>query len=329
MWGTLRTNVVWGLLQVVVTVCCTLPGLAVAAPAPLTWSTEPAAVDVKVGEVFVLRLRGTVPATAVVNAAEVAAAVTMFSVGGARDQSLTVGEHKLVDVHLLVRADRRGFYALPTPTLTLRDAAGTPVGKVAVAPEFLAIPRDAARPELLRPDRPLQPVPWRVHHAWWWAAATVVLVGLGAVWWWRYRGRAVTVIVDPDAAFAAEVAALGDPQQPLDRDRAFALSHAVRGYIERVTGVPALEQTEAELRAALEQTHHLHDRDLWLMLAAEVAALELVKFAPGSGGREPLAARLRPVLTAVNELKVRRAARSAAAKAATRAEADAKTEAQA
>jgi hypothetical protein len=158
--------------------------------------------------------------------------------------------------------------------------------------------------EEVQPIAPLATFP----RAWgpWLLAALVVLALAAALWWWlrRRRRTAPTSTLPPDEEVAVRLDALGRAlPKTTDAVKPFyvELSDALRTYLARTLGVPAREQTTAELLRALDGHEDVSDaaRD---HLASVLHLADLVKFAgvrPAVDAHETAIADAREAVAAV------------------------------
>lgn len=122
-------------------------------------------------------------------------------------------------------------------------AVTTPVGWVGVRS---LVPEDATEPKDLLPladfPRPLWP---------WALAALLALLLLALVLWWRRRRRAAPVLAPHEEVTQRLDVLAASTLGPDAKPYYVELSDALRTYLARTLGVPAREQTTAELLADL------------------------------------------------------------------------------
>ncbi|WP_208427277.1 MULTISPECIES: hypothetical protein [Salinibacter] len=173
------------------------------------------------------------------------------------------------------------------PVLPVRLASGGDTTVVGTPPRTVPVV-SVVGPDAkaLRTPAALIPFP---RPAWAWgllALLTAAALGGGAYGWWRWRGRDADEADAPEAASAYEAASarLGrlERRHPSGPEAAKAfyvdLTEALRVYLVRRVGVRALEQTTAEVVAALRRRPTMHEETI-RRLQAVLEQADLVKFA--------------------------------------------------
>ncbi len=165
------------------------------------------------------------------------------------------------------------------------------------------VPADAEEPKGLAP---LAPFP----HAWgpWLIAALLVLALIGALWWWLRQRRnhpAPTSTLPPNEEVTVRLDALGNaaPKTP-EAVKPFyvELSDALRTYLARTLGVPAMEQTSRELMSTLAEYQDEVPESAHKRLASVLRLADLAKFAevqPDPSTHETALARAREAVAAI------------------------------
>ena len=173
------------------------------------------------------------------------------------------------------------------PVLPVRLASGGDTTIVGTPPRTVPVVSvvgpDA---EALRTPAALLPFP---RPAWVWGVLgllTAAVLGGGAYGWWRWRARDEDGPDDSEAESAYEAASARlrrlERRHPSGREAARAfyvdLTEALRVYLVRRVGVRALEQTTAEVVAALRRRSEVPEEPLQ-RLQAVLEQADLVKFA--------------------------------------------------
>lgn len=167
------------------------------------------------------------------------------------------------------------------------------------------VPRDAAEPKGLAP---LAEFP----RAWgpWLMAALLVLALAVALWWWlrRRRNRPMqTSTLPPQEEIAVRLGALAEslPHAPETVKPFYVeLSDALRTYLARTLGVPALEQTTRELMSTLADYRTEVPEPAHKRLASVLRLADLAKFAevqPDPSTHETALARAREAVAAIED----------------------------
>jgi len=173
------------------------------------------------------------------------------------------------------------------PVLPVRLASGGDTTVVGTPPRTVPVVSvvgpDA---EALRTPAALIPFP---RPAWAWGLLGLLAaaaLGGGAYGWWRWRGRDEDGPDAPEAESAYEAASARlrrlERRHPSGPEAAKAfyvdLTEALRVYLVRRVGVRALEQTTAEVVAALRRRPEVHEETI-RRLQAVLEQADLVKFA--------------------------------------------------
>jgi hypothetical protein len=139
---------------------------------------------------------------------------------------------------------------------------------------------DGGLPHDIRPLAAYGASPWP-----WVAGALVLLAAIVALVLWRKRRKRPAPVVapeDPWSRLRRKLDALSQPPfatlaRREQRDRAFAVSMLVREAVELASGLPATEQTLAELTASLRTRAPLATADTTTLIA-QLERLDAVKF---------------------------------------------------
>ena len=174
------------------------------------------------------------------------------------------------------------------PVLPVRLASAGDTAVVGTSPRTLPVVSvvgpDA---DALRTPAAVAPFP---HPAWMWGLLGLVvaaLLGGGTYGWWRWRARGDEEPPDapsPEPPYEAAAARLRrlERRHPSGREAATAfyvdLTEALRVYLARRVGIRALEQTTAEVVAALRRRPEVREETLQ-RLQAVLERADLVKFA--------------------------------------------------
>ncbi|WP_263785564.1 hypothetical protein [Salinibacter grassmerensis] len=154
-------------------------------------------------------------------------------------------------------------------------------------------PRTVPVVSVVGPDAKALRTPAALAHfprpAWVWGLLglfTAAVLGGGAYGWWRWRTQDATGTDDPEPERAYEAASAQlrrlERRHPSGHEAAKAfyvdLTEALRVYLVRRVGVPALEQTTAEVVAALRRRPEVQEETIQ-RLQAVLEQADLVKFA--------------------------------------------------
>ncbi len=243
------------------------------------------------------------------------------SAAAAVDAPLRAGEAELLGVRRLppaergaVRVDSAVFEAT---VFALDSAAVGPVfvrlvrggdTTVVASPSGFVGVRSLVPPAAAEP-KGLAPLAEFPRASGWWLAALGVLAALAGLWWWlrrrRHRPEPVSVLPPRDEV-AARLDAL-DAALPQTEEAVkpfyVELSDALRTYLARTLGLPAREQTTAELTTALAARDEVPDAAC-TRLASVLRLADLAKFAevvPDAGTHETALARAREAVAAIED----------------------------
>jgi hypothetical protein len=177
----------------------------------------------------------------------------------ARPEVAVLGsERRDGQLRLRLAVFRPGDVVLPTVDARVATAAGETLAVPIVSDTFRIASVLAPGDTLLADIKPLWPSPGIPTWVWVALVAAAALLAAGLWWWWRRRKRSIDADAevepgDPYAEARRRLEALAvDPPTPAGRIAAAGeIGDALRAYLARAWGTPALERTTLEILGSL------------------------------------------------------------------------------
>jgi hypothetical protein len=215
---------------------------------------------------------------------------------GTRPEVAVLGsERRDGQLRLRLALFRPGDVVLPPVHARVATAAGETLAVPVVSDTFRIASVLAPGDTLLADIKPLWPSPGIPTWVWVALAAAAALLAAGLWWWWRRRrrsreGDALAEIGDPYAEARRRLEALAvDPPTPAGRIAAAGeIGDALREYLARAWGTPALERTTLEILGSLPAPLGPERAALGSLLS-EVDLAKFARLVP-SAGRVPVVA---------------------------------------
>jgi hypothetical protein len=264
-----------------------------AAPVPVTLRTVPdpveaGAAEPTVGDPLWATVRAYGPSGTYLLPESVIAAY------GARPEVAVLGsERRDGQLRLRFAVFRPGAVVLPTVDARVATAAGETLAVPVVSDTFRIASVLAPGDTLLADIKPLWPSPGIPTWVWIALLAAAALLAAGLWWWWRRRrplGDAGVESGDPYEEARQRLEALAvDPPTPVGRIAAAGeIGDALREYLARAWGAPALERTTLEILGSL-PAPLVPERAALGSLLSEVDLAKFARLAP-TAGRVPAVA---------------------------------------
>ena len=266
-----------------------------AAPVAVTLRTvpdsmEPGASEPTVGDPLWATVRAYGPSGTYLLPESVIAAY------GTRPEVAVLGsERRDGQLRLRLAVFRPGDVVLPTVDARVATAAGETLAVPVVSDTFRIASVLAPGDTLLADIKPLWPSPGIPTWVWVALVVAVAILVAGLWWWWRRQRRSLDAGAgvesgDPYAEARRRLEALAvDPPTPAGRIAAAGeIGDALRAYLARAWGTPALERTTLEILGSL-PTPLIPERAVLGSLLSEVDLAKFARLAP-PGGRVPVVA---------------------------------------